>query len=104
LREAIQIDPEQPNAYKNLGLCLWGLQRHVEAAVCFIDATRVNAADARSLNHLEQLAGEHPEIAGLIPDLDTLILACRKAVAEAARHWPDLEAWWRQAREEAAES
>jgi len=94
LREAIQVDPEQPNAYKNLGLCLWGLERHVEAALCFIDATRVNAADARSLNHLEDLSGEHPEIACSIPDFDTLLTACRAAVAEAARHWQDLEAWW----------
>lgn len=104
LREAIRIDPEQPNAYKNLGLCLWGLERHVEAAVCFIDATRVNAADARSLNHLEQLAAAHPEIATSIPDFDALLSACRQAVAEAARHRPDLETWWRKAREEEAES
>lgn len=104
LREAIQVDPEQPNAYKNLGLCLWGLECHVEAAVSFIDATRVNAADARSLHHLEQLFEEYPEITRLIPDFDTLLSACRQAVAEAARHWPDLEAWWKQARMEAAEA
>jgi tetratricopeptide (TPR) repeat protein len=102
LRESIQVDPERTNAYKNLGLCLWGLERHVEAAVSFIDATSVNAADARSLGHLEQLSGEHPEIANSIPDFDTLLSACRGAVAVAARHWPDLEAWWWQARKEAA--
>jgi tetratricopeptide (TPR) repeat protein len=102
LREAIQVDPERTNVYKNLGLSLWGLARYIEAAVCFIDATRVNAADSRSLNHLEQLFGGHPEIANSIPDFDTLLSACRGAVAEAARHWPDLEAWWWQARKEAA--
>jgi tetratricopeptide (TPR) repeat protein len=101
LREAIQVDPERTNAYKNLGLCLWGLERHVEAAVCFINATRVNAADSRSLHHLQQLFAQHPEIANSIPDFDTLLSACRGAVSEAARHRPDLEAWWWQARKEA---
>jgi tetratricopeptide (TPR) repeat protein len=104
LREAIQVDPEQPNAYKNLGLCLWGAGRHVESAVCFIDSTRVNAADPRSLNHLEELFRDHPDIANSIPDFDTLLSACRGAVAEAARHWPDLQAWWQQNRKETAES
>lgn len=98
LREAIRIGPEVPNAHKNLGLCLWGLGRHVEAAGCFIDATRVNAADGRSLQHLEQLAARHPEIARSIPDFDSLVQACRQAVAEADRHRPDFGAWWRRAR------
>lgn len=101
LRDAIQVDPEKPNAYKNLGLCQWGLGRHVEAATSFIEATRVDAADGRSLDHLKQLFAEHPEIANEIPGFDTLLVACQEAVAEAARHWPDLEAWWRKSRKDA---
>jgi tetratricopeptide (TPR) repeat protein len=104
LREAIEIDPEQPNAYKNLGLCMWGLKRPTEAALCFINATRVNAADARALRHLEKLYELRPEVADTIPDFDALLGACRAAVAETARHWPDLQAWWRKTREETAGS
>ena len=101
LREAIQVDPEKPNAYKNLGLCQWGLGRLVEAATSFIEGTRMDAADGRSLDHLKQLFREHPEIANEIPGFDTLLTACREAVVEAARHWPDLEAWWRKSRKDA---
>lgn len=45
-----------------------------------------------------------PTFAGSIPDFDTLLSACRGAVAVAARHWPDLEAWWRQDRKDVAAS
>jgi tetratricopeptide (TPR) repeat protein len=104
LREAIEIDPDQPNAYKNLGLCLWGLRCPDEAAVCFINATRVNAADGRALRHLEKLHRVCPDIADSIPAFDTLLQACREAVAETARHWPDLQAWWQKNREESTAS
>lgn len=104
LREAIEIDPELPNAYKNLGLCMWGLKRPTEAALCFINATRVNAADARALRHLEKLYELRPEVADTIPNFDALLGACRAAVAETARHWPDLQAWWHKTREESAGS
>jgi len=76
------------------------LGRHVEAATSFIQATRMDAADGRSLDRLKQLFREHPEIANEIPDFDTLLAACKEAVAEAARHWPDLEAWWRKSRKD----
>lgn len=99
LREAIRTNPHLPNAHKNLGLCLWRLGRHTEAAESFIMATRVEAADGRSLKHLEQLFAEHPEIAKVIPDFDSLLAACRAAVAEAEKHRPDLEAWWVKGRE-----
>jgi tetratricopeptide (TPR) repeat protein len=104
LREAIKIDPEQPNAYKNLGLCMWGHGRLADAALCFINATRVNAADRRALRHLENLYGNYPEIADSIPEFEALLAACRAAVSETARHWPDLQSWWQKTRKAYDES
>jgi len=106
LREAILIDPDRPNAYKNLGLALWGISGRTAAyfagvAECFIDATRVNAADGRALRLLEKLYRVCPKIAGEISDFEIQLEACRQAVAGAARHRPDLKAWWKKCREEA---
>jgi pentatricopeptide repeat protein len=101
LRDAIELDPLKPNAHKNLALSLWGRGRFVEAAHSFIESTRVNAADGRSLKHLEGLYRRHPEIADEIQDFEALLESCRNAVAEAARHRPDLKAWWKRDRKDA---
>jgi len=53
---------------------------------------------------MEKLFREHPEIANEISDFDTLLTACREAVVEAARHWPDLEAWWQKSRKDAEDT
>ena len=79
-RSAIKIDPERHNAYKNLGVSLAGLGQYAEAARNFIKALRANVADPRALKLLEQLFGEHPEIAGEIPDIEAQIQRCQEAV------------------------
>jgi hypothetical protein len=61
----------------------------------------VNAADGRSLKHLEGLYRRHPEIADEIQDFEALLESCRNAVAEAARHRPGLKAWWKRDRKDA---
>jgi tetratricopeptide (TPR) repeat protein len=81
-RQAIQIDFNRPNGHKNLGISLDGQGMFTEAARCFINATRVNAADARSLKHLEDLVAQHPQ---LEVDLGEELEFCRKAVGVAAK-------------------
>jgi tetratricopeptide (TPR) repeat protein len=77
-RAATTIDPNRPNAFKNLGLALQGQQRWEEAARCFVQATQVEAADPRSLRHLEELLRAHPEL-----NFRSELELCRNAVAHA---------------------
>jgi protein O-GlcNAc transferase len=81
-RTAIGILPERPNAHKNLGLAHAGQGRWREAALCFIEATRVRPQDPRSCAHLEDLLKAHPE---LHPEFAQPALECRAAVTAA---WP----------------
>ncbi len=80
LRRAIEIDPGRPNAYKNLGLAFEAKGDFAEAAELFILATRTDAADPRSLSHLEKMALSHPELEVDLPDLPQRLEACRRAV------------------------
>ena len=61
-REAIEIEPERPNAHKNLGLALQGQGRYPEAAESFRNATLVDRFDQRALNHLRELLETHPDL------------------------------------------
>ena len=79
-RRAIGIDPNRPNGHKNLGLALAGRGNYREAARCFVTATQVNAADGRSLQLLETLVTEHPELEF---DFQNEIENCRAAVTFA---------------------
>ena len=94
LRAALEIDPERPNAYKNLGLSLQALGDLEGAAELFIAATQVNASDARSLGHLESLVDQHPSLLVDVPDLRDRLEACRQAVEVARSQQPDLDAYW----------
>jgi len=87
-RRAIATDPKFPNAHKNLGLALQGQYRLREAAICFVDATRADAADSRSAGHLEELLNDQPE---LLEEFGPQLEFCRKSVeeafAESRRDW-----------------
>lgn len=98
LRAALAIDANRPNAFKNLGLAQLGQWQHAKAAECFLRATQVDAADARSLNHLQELVDAHPELLDEVPDLHHKLDACRKAVEHAASHQPDFAAHWEMLR------
>ena len=87
-----------PNAYKNLGLAFEAKGRFPEAADLFINATQVEASDARSLGHLEDLIAAHPERVVDLPVLRDRLEACRRAVAVARAHQPDLQAAWKRDR------
>lgn len=81
-RAATRIDPERPNAWKNLGISLAGLDRPAHAAACWIRATHVEASDRRAFDLLDALVAEHP---ALRRDLQAELACCREAVTLAAR-------------------
>lgn len=98
LRHAIEIDPVRPNAFKNLGLAMEAKGRFAEAAGLFIAATQANAADPRSLTHLEHLIASHPELETNLPDLRDRLEACREEVNIARAQQPDFPAIWKSDR------
>jgi tetratricopeptide (TPR) repeat protein len=82
-REAIEIDPRRANAHKNLGLSLWGQKRYVEAAHCFVAATRVDARDPRSTRHLQELLSEREELREVF---NIQLAACKQAINQHRWH------------------
>jgi tetratricopeptide (TPR) repeat protein len=98
LRHAIKIDPNYSNAHKNLGLAMEAKGQFAEAASFYVSATKANAADPRSLAHLESLMLSHPEVRLELPGLTDQLEACREAVKMALSHQPDFEALWKQDR------
>lgn len=82
-RAAIGIDGRRHNAYKNLGVALEGLGRHVDAAEAYLAAGKLNPRDPRALDHLETLVVSHPAIIGEIPDIHLQIGNCRQAARVA---------------------
>ncbi len=91
LEEAINISPYQSNAFKNLGLAYQGLGNYEKAVECFYAATKANAADGRSIRHLEELVKEHPELYKTIPTLESILDGCQRAVAYVREHRPDTQ-------------
>ena len=82
-RQAIGIDPNRHNAYKNLGISLAGQGQYGEAIRCLIQATQVNPRNSRALHHLDEILESHPEIATEMRELAQQVEACRKAVWQA---------------------
>ena len=83
LREAIRIDPERHNAYKNLGIALEGQGRSLEAVNCYVDAVRANPYDPRALKLMENLLDREKWILAENPSLANRLKACQ-AVVHAA--------------------
>ncbi|MBW1801293.1 MAG: tetratricopeptide repeat protein, partial [Deltaproteobacteria bacterium] len=96
LKVALDINPYEANAYKNMGLCLQRLEKHSKAAEYFIMATKINASDSRSLNHLQDLIQEHPEIIADIPDIYEQIEMCERVVETVEENQPDPYIQWRK--------
>ena len=99
LERALEIDPARPNAYKNLGLAHEALGEPGKAAELFIAATKVDAADSRSLDHLLAMMEASPSLEVDTPDLRDRVEACQKAVAVAREQQPDFDAHWASLRE-----
>ena len=90
LERAISIDPELPNGYKNLGLACEGLGRLEAAVECYITATQMAPYDARSMVHLENLLGTHPELYVRAPHLRLRLEWCREGVEIAQAELPEV--------------
>jgi tetratricopeptide (TPR) repeat protein len=86
-RRAIEIDPNRPNAYKNLGIALAGQGQYQAAARCFVTATQANAADGRAFRLLEDLMKQHPELEF---EFQEIIESCGKAVEAVAKKAAEL--------------
>lgn len=61
-RNAIAINPEQYNAHKNLGLAFQGQGLWIDAAWCFLEATRLCPGNARAWQLLEHLLQARPRL------------------------------------------
>jgi len=96
LRAATEIDAARANAFKNLGLALWGLNRPSEAVESFVRATQVNTADPRAFWHLEQLLAENPGLLQAVTGLRGQVQACRRAVRLVFKLTPGLREHWRR--------
>jgi tetratricopeptide (TPR) repeat protein len=81
-RKAILTDPNRPNAHRNLGQSLTGQGQFREAALCYVAATQVNAADGRAYHLLQELLDDHPELEF---EFEGAAAACQQAVEAAAR-------------------
>jgi tetratricopeptide (TPR) repeat protein len=87
-RRAIQIDPQRPNAHKNLGISLAAQGDLREAAKCFVLATQANASDQRAFRLLQDLLKEHPELEF---EFEKPVTACHRAVSHAAEKAEELK-------------
>jgi len=87
-RKAIEINPNRPNAFKNLGIALKAQGEYRQAARCFVTSTQVNAADARSFHLLQEMLREHPE---LEYEFQGDVECCKKAVEVAAHKAAELK-------------
>jgi tetratricopeptide (TPR) repeat protein len=66
---AIDINPEQYNAHKNLGLAHEGRGRWLEAALSLVQAAWLCPQNTRAWLHLQKLLEHKPELPGQSPEL-----------------------------------
>jgi tetratricopeptide (TPR) repeat protein len=69
---AIEIDPTRPEAYKNLAVSRHGQGNLRGAALCLVEAIKINPSDERAVQLLKQLLTDHP----------TLSLQCSRIARE----------------------
>jgi tetratricopeptide (TPR) repeat protein len=81
-RKALEVDPNRPNAHKNLGIALAGQDDFSGAARCFVAATQANAADPRAFLLLQNLLRDHSELEF---EFREAAESCRKAVEAVAQ-------------------
>lgn len=81
-RNAIAIDPERYNAHKNLGLAFQGQRLWIDAAWCFLEATRLCPGDPRAWQLLEHLLQARPQLLGENADLGRAFSMIHAALEE----------------------
>jgi tetratricopeptide (TPR) repeat protein len=84
LEEALELDPQRPNAYKNLGVALQAFGEYSRAASLWLHAIHLDASDRRAYDLLKALLQEHyAEVKMQIQDLDQLWQRCQEAVTRS---------------------
>lgn len=87
-RAAIELDPSRPNGFKNLGVSYAERGDYRRAVDAWIAATYAYPEDVRSLDLLEDLLEERPELERDIPELSSAVEMCRHVVRlVGARDW-----------------
>jgi tetratricopeptide (TPR) repeat protein len=82
-RRAIEVNPIQHNAWKNLGLALEGQQLYPEAAWAYLNAAQVCAEDPRALLHLEAMIEKQGEgVTAADPRIVPRLERVKQAIAE----------------------
>jgi len=61
-RQAIEIDCEQQNAFKNLGVSLYGQGDLKGAAWCWVEGIKVDPSNGEAQKLLDQLLTKHPAL------------------------------------------
>ncbi|HEU4341368.1 MAG TPA: hypothetical protein VFU31_07340 [Candidatus Binatia bacterium] len=77
-RRAIEIDAKRHNAYKNLGVSLYGQGDHRSAAWCWVEAIKVNPADPDAAVLLRELLSKHPSLNSDYPWIQQALKKFRK--------------------------
>lgn len=90
-RNAVEINPNRHNAYKNLGIALAGQGDYAGAARCFVSATQANAADPRAFYLLRDLVRDHPE---LEYEFGEALSACQNAVEAVGKKVEEMKRQW----------
>ena len=83
--DAIRIDPDRHNAYKNLGIALMHLGRYAEAAQNLVRATELCPADPRALAVLNEIYAGHKERVPELPDFPAELFRCHELVQDAQK-------------------
>lgn len=77
---AIEINPAQYNAHKNLGLARAGQGRWLDAALSLVEASRLCPENTRAWLHLQKLLSEKPALIDQSAELEN-------AVAKMTAHY-----------------
>jgi len=77
-RRAIEVNAKAPNAFKNLGVSLYGQGDLKGAAWCWEKAIKVNPSDPRAAELLDQLLAKHPALKSECPWIHRALKPLRK--------------------------
>ncbi len=90
-REAIRINPDRHNAFKNLAISQEGQDQYISAVENYILAVEKNPGDPRSFLHLTELLRRQPELELEIPGLKEKVEQCRKSIDLAQNMARDMQ-------------
>ncbi len=90
-REAIRINPDRHNAFKNLAISQEGQNQFISAVENYILAVEKYPCDPRSYLHLTELLRRYPDLELEIPGLKEKEEQCRKSIDLAQNMARDMQ-------------